>query len=131
MSCKKGSFVTIKRNDLRDVTARILSEVCNDTEIEPKLVPLSGEDLTNRTGNRSNETRLGVRASWFWERGEQAFFDSSVFNPNAWRYLNKSLQQCHVINENQKKRTYNERVFQIDRGTFTPLVFSHDLAKIW
>ena len=73
-SIGKGSFVTIRHNNLRDLTARILLEVCNDTEIKVKLVPLRGEDLTNRTGNRSNEARLGVRASWFWERGEQVFF---------------------------------------------------------
>ena len=47
MSCKKRGFVTIRRNDVRDLTTKILSEVCYDTEIEPKLVPLSGEDLSN------------------------------------------------------------------------------------
>ena len=105
MSCKKGGFVTIRHNDLRDLTAKILSEVCNDTKIEPKLVPLSGEDLSNQTANRSNEARLDVRASGFLERGQQTFFDLTVFDPNACRYLNKSLQQCHVTNENKIKRT--------------------------
>ena len=47
-----------------------------------------------------------------------------VFDPNACRYLNKSLQQRHVMNEQEKKRAYNERVLQIEHGTFTPLVFS-------
>ena len=47
MSCKKEVFVTISRNNLRDLTAKILSEVCNNTKNEPKLVPLSGEDLSN------------------------------------------------------------------------------------
>ena len=42
MSCKKGGFVTIRHKDLRDLTAIILSKICNDIEIEPKLVPLSG-----------------------------------------------------------------------------------------
>ena len=76
--------------------------------------------------------RLDVRARGFWERGQQAFFDLRVFDPNTCRYLNKSLQHCHVINENEKKRTYNERVLQIDHGTFTPcdVDISHDLAKI-
>ena len=46
-----------------------------------------------------------------------------VFDPNACRYLNKSLQQRHVMNEQEKKRAYNERVLQIEHGTFTPLVF--------
>ena len=124
MNCKKGGFVTIRHNDLRDLTAKILSEVCYDTEIEPRLAPLSGEDLSNRTANRSNEARLDVRARGFWERGQQAFFDLRVFDPNACRYLNKSLQHFHAINENEKKRAYNERVLQVDHGTFTPLVFS-------
>ena len=124
MNCKKGGFVTIRHNDLRDHTVKILSEVCYDTEIERRPVPLSGEDLSNRTANRSNEARLDVRARGFWERGQQAFFDLRVFYPNACRSLNKSLQHCHTINENEKKRAYNERVLQVDHDTFTPLVFS-------
>ena len=56
--CKKGGFVSIRDNDLRDLTARIVSEICKDTEIEPKLLPLSGEQLNRRTTNWSNEARL-------------------------------------------------------------------------
>ena len=36
----------------------------------------------------------------------------------------KSLQQCHVMNEQKKKRAHNERILQIDHGTFTLLVLS-------
>ena len=61
MSFKKGGFVNIRHNDLRNVTAKMLSEVCNGTEIEPKLVP--------STANRSNEARFDIRARDFWERG--------------------------------------------------------------
>ena len=49
ISCKKGGFVSIRQNDLRDLTARIVSEVCKDTEIEPKLLPLPGEEVHGRT----------------------------------------------------------------------------------
>ena len=59
VSCKKGGFVTIRHN-LRDLTAKILSEVCNDTKIELKLVLLRGEDLSNQTANKSNEARTDV-----------------------------------------------------------------------
>ena len=65
MSCKKRGFVTIRHNNLRDPTAKILSGVCCDTEIAPKLVPVSGEDLNNRTANRSYEAKLDVRARGF------------------------------------------------------------------
>ena len=51
MSCKKGGFMSIRHNNLRDLTASEISEVCKDTEIEPKLLPLSGEEPHGRTTN--------------------------------------------------------------------------------
>ena len=83
MGCKKGRFVSIRHNDLRDITARIVSEVCKDTEIEPKLLPPFGEEPHVRTTNRSNKARLDIRARGFWEKGQQAFFDVRVFDTNA------------------------------------------------
>ena len=91
MSCKKGGFVSIRHNDLGDPTARIVSEVCKDIDIEPKLLPLSGEELHGRTTNQSNDASLDIRAQGFWNRDQQTFFDIRVFDPNACRYLNKSL----------------------------------------
>ena len=66
MNCKKRGFVSIRHNDLRDLTARIVSEVCKDTKIYPKSLPLSGEELHGRTTNRSNEARLDIGARGFW-----------------------------------------------------------------
>ena len=81
-------------------------------------------DLAHGTANRSNEARLDVWAHGFGERGQQAFYDLRFFDPNACRYLNKSLTQCQVMNENEKERAYNERVLKADHCTFTPLVSS-------
>ena len=39
VSCKKGGFVTIRYTDFRDLTAKILSKVYSDMEIEPKVTP--------------------------------------------------------------------------------------------
>ena len=44
--------------DLRDLTANMMSELCKDTEIEPKLIPFPGEKLEGRTSNNSNEARV-------------------------------------------------------------------------
>ena len=41
MSCKKGGFTSIRYNDLRDLTANVMSEACKDIETEPKLTPLA------------------------------------------------------------------------------------------
>ena len=101
-----------------------MSEVRKDTEIELKLTTLSGEELKDRMSNNSNKARIDIRARGFWGRRQQAFYDLWIFNPNASRYCSKSLQQCYVVNEQEKKRAYNERILQIDHGTFTPLVFS-------
>ena len=114
----------IRHNDLRDLTANMMSEVRKDSEIEPKLTPLSGEELRAKTSKNSKEVRVDIRTRGFWEQEEQAFFDLRVFDPNVCRYHNESLQQCHVMNEQEKKRAYNERILQIDLETFIPLVFS-------
>ena len=65
MSCTKGGFVSIRYNDLRDLTAIIVSEICKDTETAPKFLPLSGEEIYGRTTNRSNKARLDIRARGF------------------------------------------------------------------
>ena len=89
MSCKKGGFVSIRHNDLRDLTTNMSCRVCKDIETEPH----------SRTANTTNEARLDIRARGVWERGQKGFLDLRVFDPNACCCLNKSLQQCHVMNE--------------------------------
>ena len=34
-SCKKGGFITMRHNDVRDLTANTLKGVLNDVEVEP------------------------------------------------------------------------------------------------
>ena len=114
----------IRHNHLRDLTANMMSKVCKDNEIEPKLTPLSGEELQGRTSKNSSEARVDIRAQGFWKRGQQAFLNLRVFDPNDCHYRNKPMPECHVMHEQEKKRAYNERILQIDHGTFTPLVFS-------
>ena len=102
----------------------MMSQVCKDTKIKSKLTQLSGEELQGRTSNNSNEARVDIRTRGFWKWGQQAFFDLRVFYPNACRYRNKSLQQCYIMNDQKKKLVYNERILQIDHGTYTLLMFS-------
>ena len=41
MNCKRGGFVIMRHNDIRDFEANLLKRVCNDVEIEPPLQPLT------------------------------------------------------------------------------------------
>ena len=38
-----GGFPSIRHNELQDITAALLSEVCHNVRTEPPLQPLSGE----------------------------------------------------------------------------------------
>ena len=110
MSCKNGGFITIRHNDLRDLNANLLTEVCKDVDIEPQLVLVTGQIFENRTTNTNNEGRVDIKSRGFWVKDQQPFLDVRVFDPNANRYLNKALPQCYIKNEKEKKRQYNERV---------------------
>ena len=95
--------------------------------VEPGLIPLSGEFLIERTANRSEEARLDIAARGFWVSGQKAFFDIRVFNPTAGRYKNRKLNKAFEMNEKEKKekkKAYNQRVLEVEQGSFTPLVFN-------
>ena len=83
MTCKKGGFVSIRYNDLRDLNAKMLSQVCKDIEIQPKLTPITGEELDSRTANITNETRFDFRTGGVWSLGKRAtsIFRFKSFSP--------------------------------------------------
>ena len=123
LSCHKGEFISIRHNEFRDLTADLLPEVCKDVQVEPVLTPVTGELLPTGTITE-NEARTDISARDFWVRGSKAFLDVRVYNLIAKRYSTQPLSAAHKRNENEKKKSCNQRVQQIDHGTFTPLVFS-------
>ena len=109
LSCKKGGFVTIQHNTIRDLTAKMLTEVCKDVSVEPHLHPTTGKTLDEATANTSDEARLDIAARGFWVSGKKAFFDIRVFNPVAGRYRNSKIPKACELNEKEKKdNTTNE-----------------------
>ena len=123
MICKKGGFIIQRHNELRDLEAELLNIVCNDVQIEPALQEINGEVL-NSGSNKSQDARLVVHARGFWERQRSAFFDVRVCHPNAESYKELTPKQIYRMHENEKKRMYNQRVTDIEQGTFTPLIFT-------
>ena len=65
-ACPHGAFPTIRHNDIRDLTARLLSEVCHDVQVEPHLQLLTGEVLHYRTTVLEDDARFDIRAAGFW-----------------------------------------------------------------
>ena len=123
MSCMKGGFVHRRHDEVRDLFASLLQDVCHDVEVKPHLQTLTGETLTSST-NSSDEARLDVSARGFWQRGQHAFFDVRVFNPLSKSHLNQRLETAFTSNENEKKRHYNQRIIEVEHGSFSPLMFT-------
>ena len=125
LSCPCGGLHSIRHNNIRDFTAKLLTEVCPNVEIEPALQPLTGERLTSRTAISGDEACLDVHAQGFWgDRGQCAFFDVRVFNPLAPSNSRSSLNTTYRHHESLKRRSYEQRVREVEYGSFTPLVFS-------
>ena len=91
LNCARGGLPSQCHNELRGLTAQLLSEVCYDVKTEPDLQPLTGERMNYRSAITTEEARLDVRAQGFWARSEKAYFDVKVFNPFAKSYRDKSI----------------------------------------
>ena len=55
---------------------------------------------------------------------ERTFFDVRVTHPNCPSNVHKPLKQIYHEHETEKKRKYEERVLQSEKGSFVPLVFT-------
>ena len=73
MICRKGGFPTLRHNEVRDITADLLKEVCHNVDIEPALQPLSGETFRYATAKVESESRVDISARKVWRTGERAF----------------------------------------------------------
>ena len=125
LSCSRGGFPSIRHNEIRDLTANLMSEVCYGVGIEPCLQAVTEEQLKHKSANREDGARLDIVAENFWGRDRQrTFFDVRVFNPFAQSHLNTPLAQCYRKQEMEKKRTYEERIREVEHGSFSPLVFT-------
>ena len=125
LSCPKGGFPSIRHNEIRDLTATLLTEVCHDVCTEPGLQPISNEILTGATANTQDGARLDIAVNGFWGGTyERTFLDVRVFNPHAPSNRRIPLSSCYRKHEQTKKRMYEQRCREVEHASFTPLVIS-------
>ena len=55
---------------------------------------------------------------------KRKLFDIKVFHAPAPTNAAKTIPQMYHAHESEKKRKYNARVLEVEKGTFAPLVFS-------
>ena len=117
----KGLFL------LTDITATILAEVCSDVSIEPALQPWNGLATRHATAITDENARVDICVRGFWGSAHghpSAFLDVKVFNPSAPSYRKTQPQACYSQHERAKKWAYEQRINEIEHGSFTPLIFS-------
>ena len=117
----RHGFVTMRYNMIRDYEADLLKIVHNDVETEPELQVVTTEQFT---GLENDNSRPDIRAKGVWREHQNAYFDVRVTNVNSESQKNMPIDKILSKHEKEKKRLYNNRIMNVEHGTFTPLVFS-------
>ena len=125
-TCPAGGYTIARHNEMRDLLAGLMREAgVVDVETEPKLLPCQAEALPGgRCLNRADGARLDVRARGFWSSQQDAYFDVRVTHPAASVLSRPEALSQLKSHERAKKNQYASRVVHVQRGSFTPLVFS-------
>ena len=127
-----GGLPTIRHNQISDLTASLLTEICSIVAIETHLQPLSSKTFRLASTNMDDGTRLDVCAKGYWNFHQDTFLDVRVFLPNAPSNCSRSLPPMYIQKRTKMKRkehTYGKRVREIKPGIFTPLVLSTSGGK--
>ena len=61
-----GWFLTLCHNEIRDLTAKLMSEVCHNVCVEPHLQPITGENLNGASAITDDGAILDIAVSGFW-----------------------------------------------------------------
>ena len=109
--CPVGGLPIVRHNEIRDITADWLNEICLDVEKEPQLQPLNDETILPRTANREDEAAGCI----FWCKG---------FPPPTRQATETPVPALYRQHELGEKREYGDRIREIEHASFTPLIFS-------
>ena len=112
-----------RHNGVRNFVTSFLGKVCTNAEVKPQLQPLDNEQFNLSSTVTSPEARLEMETEGFSSRGVTAFFDVRVTHVNSKCNQGKATSTIFKEQEEEKKRKYQQRVLDIQMGSFTPLVF--------
>ena len=62
LTCRRGGYITMRHDEVRDLFTTLLSETCHNVSSEPELQPLNGAPLHTRGANRTDGARLDIKA---------------------------------------------------------------------
>jgi len=60
LSGAKGAFPSLGRNEIGDITASLLTEVCSEVCVEPELQPVTTNQLNGASANSQDGTSANM-----------------------------------------------------------------------
>ena len=127
----KEGFSTLRHNEVRDLTASLLTEVCSNVAVEPGLQQLSGEELSGASAIGDDGAQMDVAADGFWGHAEKG--------ESLLRHLGLQpicpLQQTVIATSNVQEARTGEKTastfsaFVMLRRFHSPHWFSHLLVE--
>ena len=120
----EGGYTHLRHNEIRDVFANLLDDVCHDVQIEPKLQSLDGEIFSSNSSTTDDYAQLDSKAIGLWgSRFNRTFFDVKVFNPHA-KSWPKTIKDAYKYHESIKRNKCEERIRETEHSSFNALVFA-------
>ena len=74
-------------------------------------------------GKNGDQVRLDISARGLWEPFQKTMDDVRIFHPNADSYKNRELKAVY-LHEKEKCKSYEQRVVQVEKCSFVPLIYS-------
>ncbi len=111
----------MRHNNICDLNAELRREVCRDVVVEPQLLPINNDEIE---GTLADRAAPDISSRGLWSTFERTFFDVRVLHPNAQSYRSTDINLLYRQHEQEKCRKYNSRVIAVERGSFSPLIYS-------
>ena len=124
LHCASGGYTYLRHNEIRDVFANLMDDVCHDVQIEPRIQSLDGELFSSNFTNTDDDARMNIKANGLWgSRVNRNFFEVKIFNPYA-KSCPKTIKDAYKYHESIKRNKYEERIRETEHSSFNALVFA-------
>ena len=80
LSCPKGGLPSIRHDEIRDLTAKLFTEVCSQIATEPELQPVPQDELSLCIANVQEGARLDITVNGFGAGGQGEHLLTCLFS---------------------------------------------------
>ena len=124
LHCAKSGHTYLRHNEIRDVFANLMDDVCHDAQIEPTLQCHDREIFSSNSTTTDDDARLDIKANGLWGSNfNRTFFEVKIFNPHS-KSCPKTIKDAYKYQESIKRNKYEERIPETEHSSFNALIFA-------